>query len=54
MIKNRNTLDKGLDIMGGIVAKYVPKCYAFDEQELNRILFFASFTGCGEKKFNVN
>ena len=25
-------------MMGGIVAKYFPKCYAFDEQELNRIL----------------
>ena len=24
--------------MGGIVAKYFPKCYAFDEQELKRIL----------------
>ena len=25
-------------MMGGIVAKYFPKCYSFDEQELNRIL----------------
>ena len=25
-------------MMGGIVAKYFPKCYFFDERELNRIL----------------
>ena len=25
-------------MMGGIVAKYFPKCYSFDGQELNRIL----------------
>ena len=25
-------------MMGGIVAKYFPKCYSFDEQELNCIL----------------
>lgn len=31
-------------IMGGIVAKYFPKCYCFDEQELNRILSAALAT----------
>ena len=31
-------------IMGGIVAKYFPKCYLFDEQELNRILSAALAT----------
>lgn len=31
-------------IMGGIVAKYFPKCYCFDEQELNRILSVALAT----------
>lgn len=31
-------------IMGGIVAKYFPKCYHFDEQELNRILSAALAT----------
>lgn len=31
-------------IMGGIVAKYFPKCYFFDEQELNRILSAALAT----------
>jgi len=25
-------------IMGGIVVKYFPECYSFDEDELNRIL----------------
>lgn len=31
-------------MMGGIVAKYFPKCYRFDEQELNRILSAALAT----------
>lgn len=31
-------------MMGGIVAKYFPKCYCFDEQELNRILSAALAT----------
>lgn len=31
-------------IMGGIVAKYFPKCYCFDEQELNSILSAALAT----------
>ena len=31
-------------IMGGIVAKYFPKCYCFDERELNRILSAALAT----------
>jgi len=31
-------------IMGGIVAKYFPKCYHFDEDELNRILSVALAT----------
>jgi len=25
-------------MMGGIVHKYFPECYQFDEQELNRII----------------
>jgi len=28
-------------IMGGIIVKYFPECYSFDEDELNRILSVA-------------
>lgn len=31
-------------MMGGIVVKYFPKCYRFDEEELNRILRVALAT----------
>lgn len=31
-------------MMGGIVVKYFPKCYCFDEEELNRILCVALAT----------
>lgn len=31
-------------IMGGIIVKYFPKCYQFDEAELNRILSTALAT----------
>lgn len=31
-------------MMGGIVVKYFPKCYCFDEKELNRILCVALAT----------
>lgn len=31
-------------MMGGIVVKYFPKCYRFDEKELNRILCVALAT----------
>lgn len=31
-------------MIGGIVAKYFPKCYRFDEQELNQILSAALAT----------
>ena len=32
-------------IMGGIIAKYFPECYRYDEGELNRILSVALQTG---------
>ena len=31
-------------IMGGIIVKYFPDCYSFDEDELNRILSVALLT----------
>lgn len=36
--KKRSEENKHKYMMGGIVHKYFPECYGFDEQELNRIL----------------
>ena len=37
-VKKRSEENKYKYMMGGIVHKYFPECYDFDEQELNRIL----------------
>ncbi len=39
--KKRKAENRHKYIMGGIVAKYFPDCYNFDEDELNRILSVA-------------
>ena len=36
--KKRESENRHKYMMGGIVHKYFPECYGFDEQELNRIL----------------
>ena len=36
--KKRETENRHKYMMGGIVHRYFPECYDFDEQELNRIL----------------
>ena len=36
--KKRKTENHHKYIMGGIIVKYFPDCYSFDEDELNRIL----------------
>ena len=36
--KKRSDENKHKYMMGGIVHKYFPECYGFDERELNRIL----------------
>lgn len=36
--KKRKTENNHKYMMGGIVYRYFPECYEFDEQELNRIL----------------
>lgn len=36
--KKRSDENKHKYMMGGIVHKYLPECYGFDEHELNRIL----------------
>ena len=36
--KKRSDENKHKYMMGGIVHKYFPECYGFDEHELNRIL----------------
>ena len=37
-VKKRTKENKCKYMLGGIVHKYFPECYEFDEQELNRIL----------------
>ncbi len=36
--KKRDSENRHKYMMGGIVHRYFPECYEFDEQELNRIL----------------
>lgn len=43
MINNEITTTKGMEsaqkyMMGGVVHKYLPECYSFEESEMNEII----------------